>query len=433
MLETVFLDAGGVLLFPNWARIETTLARHDVHVTADQLSRAEPRARKQLDDQRTIGTTTDASRGWLFFDLILGRPAFRARRRRRRRSSSSTPTIRRTISGSSCPTSVRPALVALRDHGLRLVVVSNANGTLRAHMDRIGLSAHLDIVIDSCDEGRREARSAALSDCARRAPARARRRRSTSAICIRWMSWARAPPACGRCCSTKPICVPTLTASASPHWASWSIASSVARSISTHCTNADAVTPLVTKSAKATMIAKKNRLWHRPPRPQTHGQAMACARCRTGRRWLSGLPFAKTTSTIFSLWTRLPASSGERRHDLLRRGVDDLAGGGVGVAAVEAEGDPARLIADSDRRDLLRRHDRRVEDVHAAVGARRPARAPSRRASGRCRGWGSRAASPGPSRSPATSPVQHLAGLEVADLEAEQVVDVDEAQRLRPR
>ena len=48
---------------------------------------------------------------------------------------------------------MRPALLALREHGLTLVVVSNANGTLRAHMDRIGLSADVDIVIDSQDEG----------------------------------------------------------------------------------------------------------------------------------------------------------------------------------------------------------------------------------------------------------------------------------------
>jgi putative hydrolase of the HAD superfamily len=51
------------------------------------------------------------------------------------------------------PAAVRPALTALRDYGLTLVVVSNANGTLRAHMDRIGLSTHVDIVIDSWDEG----------------------------------------------------------------------------------------------------------------------------------------------------------------------------------------------------------------------------------------------------------------------------------------
>jgi hypothetical protein len=31
-LETIFLDAGGVLLFPNWTRISTTLARYGVDV-----------------------------------------------------------------------------------------------------------------------------------------------------------------------------------------------------------------------------------------------------------------------------------------------------------------------------------------------------------------------------------------------------------------
>ena len=45
--------------------------RQGVQVTAEEIARAEPRARKQLDEERTIGTTTDASRGWLFFDLIL--------------------------------------------------------------------------------------------------------------------------------------------------------------------------------------------------------------------------------------------------------------------------------------------------------------------------------------------------------------------------
>jgi putative hydrolase of the HAD superfamily len=51
------------------------------------------------------------------------------------------------------PDGVRPALTALRGRGLTLVVVSNANGTLRAHLDRIGLSTYLDHVVDSCDEG----------------------------------------------------------------------------------------------------------------------------------------------------------------------------------------------------------------------------------------------------------------------------------------
>jgi FMN phosphatase YigB (HAD superfamily) len=48
---------------------------------------------------------------------------------------------------------VVPALVRLRAAGLRLVVVSNANGRLRAAFDRIGLTPHLDDVIDSTEVG----------------------------------------------------------------------------------------------------------------------------------------------------------------------------------------------------------------------------------------------------------------------------------------
>ena len=46
-----------------------------------------------------------------------------------------------------------PALAALRRRGLRIVVVSNANGTLRAHLDRLQLTSRFDVVLDSADEG----------------------------------------------------------------------------------------------------------------------------------------------------------------------------------------------------------------------------------------------------------------------------------------
>ena len=42
---------------------------------------------------------------------------------------------------------------ALRGRGLRIVVVSNANGTLRAHLDRLGMTSRFDVVLDSADEG----------------------------------------------------------------------------------------------------------------------------------------------------------------------------------------------------------------------------------------------------------------------------------------
>jgi HAD superfamily hydrolase (TIGR01509 family) len=153
MLTTVFLDAGGVLMFPNWSRIEQAMAAQGVRVSAEALSRAEPKARQQLDDGRMIGTTTDAGRGWLFFDLILEQAGIS----RSEATAAALTELHAYHQANNLwefiPEGVRPALTALRRRGLKLTVVSNANGTLRAHMRRIGLDALVDIVIDSCEEG----------------------------------------------------------------------------------------------------------------------------------------------------------------------------------------------------------------------------------------------------------------------------------------
>lgn len=152
-LETLFLDAGGVLLYPNWQRISAALASYDVHVDPAALARADPPARRRLDDLHTIGATTDVSRGWLFFDLILEQAGIP-------RSAATGAALAdlhayHTVSNlwEYVPPDVVPALEALGALGLRLVVVSNANGTLRAHLERVGLSRYFDQVFDSADEG----------------------------------------------------------------------------------------------------------------------------------------------------------------------------------------------------------------------------------------------------------------------------------------
>ena len=70
MLETVFLDAGGVLVYPNWTRISDALRVRGILVDPNALARAELQAKKQIDVRHTIATTTDAGRGWLYFNLI---------------------------------------------------------------------------------------------------------------------------------------------------------------------------------------------------------------------------------------------------------------------------------------------------------------------------------------------------------------------------
>jgi putative hydrolase of the HAD superfamily len=152
-LETVFLDAGGVLMFPNWWRISDALAVEGVTVSPEALMKAEPIARRELDDRRVIGGTTDASRGWLFFDLILAQAGIP----RSEATSAALATLHRYHTASNLweyvPPSVVPVLEQLRGRGLRLVVVSNANGTLLKHMERLDLTRRFDCVLDSADEG----------------------------------------------------------------------------------------------------------------------------------------------------------------------------------------------------------------------------------------------------------------------------------------
>jgi HAD superfamily hydrolase (TIGR01549 family) len=152
-LETVFLDAGGVLIYPNWWRVSDALAKHGVDVSPEALIAADPRARRELDDMGVIGSTTDASRGWLFFDLVLAHAGIA-------RSAATAAALaelhayhRASNLWEYVPPQVVPALEALRRRGLRLVVVSNANGTLLAHMERLGLTARVDVILDSEDEG----------------------------------------------------------------------------------------------------------------------------------------------------------------------------------------------------------------------------------------------------------------------------------------
>jgi len=149
----VFLDAGGVLLYPNWWRVAEALGREGVSITPEALATADPYARRELDDRRTIGTTTDASRGWLFFDLILEHAGIT----RSDRTAAALASLHEYHTASNLweyvPPDVVPALEALRARELQLVVVSNANGTLRSHMERLQLTGLFDKVLDSSDEG----------------------------------------------------------------------------------------------------------------------------------------------------------------------------------------------------------------------------------------------------------------------------------------
>jgi putative hydrolase of the HAD superfamily len=148
-LETVFLDAGGVLVFPNWQRISDTLLAHGVRVAPDALAAAEPYAKRDLDQTRRVQATNDEKRGWLYFNLILERAGITP--------DDATATALAELHQyhqqfnlwEYMPPDVLPALQALRALDLRLVIVSNANGTVGALAERLGLTECVGCVLDS--------------------------------------------------------------------------------------------------------------------------------------------------------------------------------------------------------------------------------------------------------------------------------------------
>ncbi|MBE3134906.1 MAG: HAD-IA family hydrolase [Acidobacteria bacterium] len=152
-IQTLFLDAGGVLVFPNWQRVAVALGRHGLVVDGAVLAAAEPRAKRELDAEFKGRLPAARPNGWAYFDLVL-----------RHAGVPHSPAIDGAFAElrdydarwnlwEHVPADVVPALDRIRALGLTLVVVSNTNGTLRALLDRVGLLSRLDLVVDSFEEG----------------------------------------------------------------------------------------------------------------------------------------------------------------------------------------------------------------------------------------------------------------------------------------
>jgi HAD superfamily hydrolase (TIGR01549 family) len=151
--RTIFLDAGGVLVTPNWRRASEALARQGVAVTPGRLAAAEPFVKQQLDVAPTVRSTNDQQRGFLYFDLILARAGIEA--------NAATDAAMAELKAFNdtdgtwdvVATDAVTTLQRLREASCRLVVVSNTNGTLRRMFRRVGLEPWIDLVIDSQEEG----------------------------------------------------------------------------------------------------------------------------------------------------------------------------------------------------------------------------------------------------------------------------------------
>jgi putative hydrolase of the HAD superfamily len=151
-ITTLFLDAGGVLVVPNWRRVSDALADHGVAVAPAALASADPLARRDID----LGfdkATSDRQRGWAYFNLVLGHAGVEQSERTDAALADLQAYHSKVNLWETVPDGVPEALDRLRAMGLKMVVVSNANGKLCALLQRVGLAPRFDLMLDSTEEG----------------------------------------------------------------------------------------------------------------------------------------------------------------------------------------------------------------------------------------------------------------------------------------
>ena len=157
-VRAIFFDVGNTLVRINYAAIADHLATHGVRVSADTVQRAEWRARVRLDADlaavpvaRRSTETGDTHVRYLRYTLdglgITDEGVIAAVTEWRRTYNSPVGPWN-TVDPDAVP-----ALEATRAAGLKTVVISNSNGTIRSLLQGLGLLPLLDVVLDSGEEG----------------------------------------------------------------------------------------------------------------------------------------------------------------------------------------------------------------------------------------------------------------------------------------
>jgi HAD superfamily hydrolase (TIGR01509 family) len=152
-IDTLFLDAGGVLVHPSWRRVSEALRDAGIDVSAERLRDAEPHAMRVLDEATIVGATDDHKRGWMYFNLILEQVGVELSPQTDRALEALRAYHMEQNLWEHVEPDVMPALASFRQRGLRLVVVSNANGRLRHLFERLELARWFDALLDSHEWG----------------------------------------------------------------------------------------------------------------------------------------------------------------------------------------------------------------------------------------------------------------------------------------
>jgi putative hydrolase of the HAD superfamily len=154
-IDTLFLDAGGTLITMDFPLIARQLAELGAPCDPALIARSEAAARPVVSRAIARGGSTEGRDTFtVYVDLVLRRalPAL-SESVREELAVKLVPRIRKPGRALELWSAVLPgvpeALARLRAAGLRLVVVSNADGTVEEGLTRGGLRPLLDAVVDS--------------------------------------------------------------------------------------------------------------------------------------------------------------------------------------------------------------------------------------------------------------------------------------------
>lgn len=157
-IEAVFLDAGHTILCWDYVYATALLAGRGLATDPLRLARAEAAARPRWSRFLAGGASSEGEDGRAAYvatvlaaandDFAVRSATERARLVREVLAAMRTPEAQDRL-WSQVPEGLPPMLDRLRAAGLRLVVVSNSDGTVAAKLARAGLADRFDAIVDS--------------------------------------------------------------------------------------------------------------------------------------------------------------------------------------------------------------------------------------------------------------------------------------------
>ena len=144
----LFFDAGNTIVYVNMGFVSEVLARHGARATPAELWEAEYRVRSEIDRPDLVKRTNDHLRWTMYFERIFARCGIADKGLVEAAFADLRAYHARSNLWEVVPDHVPATLDRLKGR-YRMSVISNANGTVRDKLERVGLAPYFESILDS--------------------------------------------------------------------------------------------------------------------------------------------------------------------------------------------------------------------------------------------------------------------------------------------